>query len=245
VLDDPQADTVHNGLDDARDSSERLGVHIAIWCVSLLVLGWAIPALLVIGVILSSVLALIVILWMIPRFILKVYRENAGDGGILHHWRPSMLDAVRVAVVVLLKWLPFGLTSVLVFKVNGLLMKWAVALCHEGIQGSRGPAAGAESLIDKLLAGVAWPFQLVLGDSIESLRQAVGNGMHSVRDAIDHLLWLLMFLLVLEGIVSTVFLVWLTVRSILYLFGRQVLSSELSRVRRSSTDVHFRMGFAR
>ena len=43
-------------------------------------------------------------------------------GGILTAWRPGVLGGLRVAMVVLALWAPFGLASVLLFGANGFVV---------------------------------------------------------------------------------------------------------------------------
>lgn len=214
--------------------------------VALLVLGWLVPIALVVLLLLITLFAALGTIWFLPRFVVKLLRENCEPGGVLEAWRPSFMQVVRTAALVMLTWLPCGVASVVVFHANGLLVHWAIALTAQGVEKA---SDGLDVVDDKgtvIVHDAPWLVKKALPGEGAEVLHAIHSGIRTGQDALAHLLALLLFLLVLEGVLSWVFLVWLTVRAVLYLFARQALA-ELSR--RRSEDavprVHFRMGFDR
>ncbi len=212
----------------------------------LLVLGWLVPITLVVLLLLITLFAALGAIWFLPRFVIKLLRENCERGGVLEAWRPNVGQVVRTVVLVLAIWLPCGVASVVVFHANGLLVKLAITLTAYGVEQV---SKGLDVVDDGgtvMLNDAHWLVKKALPGEGADLLCAFQSGVRNGQDALAHLLALLLFLLVLEGVLSWVFLVWLTVRTVLYLFARQILA-ELSP-RRSDGElpaVHFRMGFDR
>lgn len=170
-----------------------------------------------------GVLALLLVL--VGKFV----RENCGRGGIFTAWRPGVGEGLAVALGVLVRWAPFGILSVLVFSANGLIVDLLARLVEAGIDAARsGAASEAERLgqLDQSLHGVIGWF---LPDALSDTISAAGSGLRSVADLLTHLLVLLRFLLVVESFVAWMFLIWLTVRSVLYFLARTVLAARVAR----------------
>lgn len=225
---------------------DPLPTILGVMAAALLVLGWLVPITLVVLLLLITLFAALGALWFLPRFVFKLLRENCEPGGVLEAWRPSFVQVVRTVALVMVMWLPCGVASVVVFHVNGLLVHWAIALTAQGVERA---SSGLDVVDDKgtvIVQDAPWLVKKLLPGEGAEVLHAFHTGVRSSQDALAHLLALLLFLLVLEGVLSWVFLVWLTVRAVLYLFARQVLA-ELSRQRSAGAlpRVHFRMGFDR
>jgi hypothetical protein len=236
----PSAPTADDGPGD------RTPVIVGVGLASLLALGWIMPWILLWTLLATAIASTALLVYFIPRFVAKIIRENFGRGGILQIWRPSAAQALRVFAVVLATWIPCGVASVVLFTANGLLVQWAIGLTGKGIEQL---SVGLE-LVDEqgrvTVEEAPWLVRKVLPGEGAELIHALESGVDGIRGALRNLLALLAFILVVEGILSFVFLVWLTIRSVLYLFARQVLSELAShRTAGSLPRLHFRMGFDR
>lgn len=206
---------------------------------ALLPAGAALLALLFVGI-LSPLLAIAIVLLamgavtlialaLVLKLVGKFVRENCGGGGIFTAWRPGVGEGLAVALGVLVRWAPFGILSVLVFSANGLIVDLLARLVEAGIDAARSGAAGeAERLghLDQSLHGMIGWF---VPDALSETIAAAGSGLRSIADLLTHLLVLLRFLLVVEGFVAWIFLIWLTVRSVLYFLARTVLATRRAR----------------
>ena len=225
---------------------DPLPTMLGVTPVALLVLGWLFPITLIVLLLLITLIAALGAIWFLPRFVFKLLRENFEPGGVLEAWRPNFMEVVRTVALVLLTWLPCGVASVVVFHENGLLVHWAIALTAQGVERA---SEGLDVVDDKgavIVYDAPWLVKKALPGEGAEVLHAFHAGIRTGQDALAHLLALLLFLFVLEGVLSWVFLVWLTVRAVLYLFARQALA-ELSRRRSDGAlpRVHFRMGFDR
>jgi hypothetical protein len=221
-------------------------VIVGVGALSLLALGWLIPWMLLWLLVGISVASIAIVLWFIPRFVVKVFRENFGSGGMLRLWRQTPLQGAKVFAVVLATWLPCGVASVVLFSANGLLMQKAVVLAGQGIE----RLSDGLELVDEqgrvTVEEAPWLVRMLLPGEGAELIHAIEWGVDGVQGVLRNLLALLLFILVVEGILSFVLLFWLTTRSVLYLLARQLLS-ELSEQRSGGSlpRLHFRMGFDR
>jgi len=228
------------------EPDDRTPVVVGVAAVSLLVLGWLVPSTLLWILVGTSIASIVVVIWFIPRFAIKIARENLGPGGILQNWRPSPRQAARVLAIVFLTWLPCGAASLVLFSLNGLLVQWSVGLAGKGIERLRDGLDVVDEQGRVTVEEAPWIVRKMLpGDGAE-LIYALESGIDGIQGALCNLLALLAFVLVVEGIVSIVFLVWLTVRAVMYLFARRVLSELASGEADGSLPrLHFRMGFDR
>ena len=167
-------------------------------------------------------------------------------GGILTAWRPGVLGGLRVAMVVLALWAPFGLASVLLFGANGFVVHVLGDLVERTVDGMQAEL-GAQDLalgewereVRGSLALLPLPGKDTLRDALDGVRPSV----RSARDALVNLLQLVRFALVVESYVAWIFLLWLTVRSVLYFLARTVLAEHLRALPPGEgVDVRFDMG---
>lgn len=167
-------------------------------------------------------------------------------GGILTAWRPGVLGGLRVAMVVLALWAPFGLASVLLFGANGFVVHVLGDLVERTVDGMQAEL-GAQDLalgewereVRGSLALLPLPGKDTLRDALDGVRPSV----RSARDALVNLLQLVRFALVVESYVAWIFLLWLTVRSVLYFLARTVLAEHLRALPPGDgVDVRFDMG---
>ena len=170
-------------------------------------------------------------------------------GRILRALRPddpaAPLESDDIAVV-LATWLPCGVASVVLFTANGLLVQWAVGLAGQGVERLSDGLDVVDEQGRVTVEGAPWLVRTLLPGEGAELIHALESGVDGVQAALRNLLAILVFVLVVEGIFSFVFLIWLTVRAVLYLFARQVLSElSLRRTGGSLPRLHFRMGFDR
>jgi hypothetical protein len=184
--------------------------------------------------------------FVLVRMIVKFLAENLGERGVLTAWRPGVFGGVRVAIVVLALWAPFGVASVLVFSANGLVVHalgGLVTRTVDGMQadlGARDAELGAwEREVRGALTYLPLPGKSTLEDALAGVRP----GMRDARTALVNLLELLRVALVVESYVAWIFLLWLTVRSALYFLARSVLADHLKRsADGTGVDVQFDMG---
>jgi hypothetical protein len=230
------------------DSPMRALLPAALVAGALLVIGIVSPLLAIAAVLLAMGATAVVAAYLVARIVAKFIRENSGPGGIFTAWRPTIGEGLAVALSVLVRWAPFGILSVLVFSANGLLVELLARLVEAGIESARvGVAAEADRLgtVDQSLHGViGWFLPDALSDTITAAR----SGLQTAGDLLTHLLVLLRFLLVVESFVAWVFLIWLTVRSVLYFLARTVLAAQLSHDAADADDaleVRFDMEFTR
>ena len=167
-------------------------------------------------------------------------------GGILTAWRPGVLGGLRMAMVVLALWAPFGLASVLLFGANGFVVHVLGDLVERTVDGMQAEL-GAQDLalgewereVRGSLALLPLPGKDTLRDALDGVRPSV----RSARDALVNLLQLVRFALVVESYVAWIFLLWLTVRSVLYFLARTVLAEHLRALPPGEgVDVRFDMG---
>ncbi|MGA1223425.1 MAG: hypothetical protein ACO31E_02525 [Phycisphaerales bacterium] len=187
--------------------------------------------------------------YVLVRMVLKFLRENLGESGILTAWRPGVFGGLRVAAVVLLLWAPFGVASVAVFGANGLVVHLLGELTVSTIDGVQadlgereGDFAGWEEGVRSGLRFLPLPGKDTLRDAVDGVRP----GLRSVRGALVNLLQLVRFALVVESYFAWIFLMWLTVRSVLYFLARTVLADHLRALPPGEgVDVRFDMGLLR
>jgi hypothetical protein len=225
------------------DDPIRVLLPVGVPCVILLVIGAIHP--LLVAYILSAAMfvAAIAAGLLLIRFVQKFLRENRGPGGILEAWRPSMGSGLRTALGVLVRWAPFGFLSILVFGANGLIVTSIAQLLEMGIGSLRGAAGD----LANEASGIGTGWSLLLPASLEAAAQSTASGLNSVRDLLANLLVLIRFLLVVEGFVAWVFLIWLTTRSVLYFLARTALAEQNSHedAETSPIEVRFDMEFMR
>jgi hypothetical protein len=225
----------------------------------ILALLGALAALVVAGVVLPIVgfAALVAVVYLggalftfvLLRMTVKFLAENIGESGILTAWRPGVFGGVRVALVVLALWAPFGLASVLVFSANGLVVHVLGNLAERAVDdlqadlGARDAGLGAwEREVRGALSVLPLPGRSTLEDAVAGVRP----GVRDLRAALVNLLQLVRFALVVESYVAWIFLLWLTVRSVLYFLARSVLADHLQRSSGGAgVDVRFDMGLLR
>ncbi len=216
-----------------------VGVPLAI----LLVIGAIYPLLVAVVLGLAMFAATLAVACLVIRFVRKFIAENRGPGGSLEAWRPSMGSGVRTALGVLVRWAPFGFLSILVFGANGLIVAWIAQLLETGIGSLRGAAGDLANEV----SGIGTGWSLLLPASLEDAAQSTASGLNSVHDLLANLLVLIRFLLVVEGFVAWVFLIWLTTRSVLYFLARTVLAEQNARedAETPPIEVRFDMEFMR
>jgi hypothetical protein len=219
-----------------------MGAVLAVLIV--LVAGWLAPivlAWLLVAVVLIGVAAL---LFVLPNLIRKLVRENTVEGGVLSAWQPTASQAMMIVVKTLLSWLPFGVVSVLIFAANGLLVRILAELVQRGIAATIERTRDLRGTVDETAANVPLWFRMLPGDSAEVL-SSLSSGVKSGEEVLGHLLAVLLFLLVLEGILGWIFLIWLTIRSVLYLLARRIVAQIAVTGAGTGAVTHFQMGFFR
>jgi hypothetical protein len=239
----PISEPSHSLHDDPSD-----GTHWILWVtfavVAVLTIGSIVPTLLVLILALAALAGAVALAVVIPLFLRKFLRENTSEEGFLHAWRPTRTKALRVAARTLLSWIPFGLLSVLIFSVNGLLVQYSTMLLKRGLESCQGTTAGVAETVDRAWAEAPFWVRWIPGNGAE-LIHGTADGLRSFENVLGHLLVVLTFLLVLEGILGWIFLLWLTIRSVTYLYARNIVA-ELSRTDAPRSAVtHFRMGLLR
>lgn len=226
------------------DDPIRVLLPVGVPCIILLVIGAIHP--LPVALILSAamVVAAIAVGFLLIRFVQKFLRENSGPGGILEAWRPTVGLGLRTAIGVLIRWAPFGFLSLLVFGANGLVVAWITQLLELGIVSLRDATGNLANDASELGSGWSSWF---LPASLEGAAKSAAFGLKSVSDLLANLLILIRFLLVVEGFVAWIFLIWLTTRSVLYFLARTVLAEQNSAedAESSPIEVRFNMEFMR
>jgi hypothetical protein len=212
--------------------------------VAVLTIGWIVPTLLLLLLALAALFGAVALAVAIPLFLRKFLRENTSEEAFLHAWRPTRTKALRVAARTLLSWTPFGVLSVVIFSANGLLVQFSTMLLRDGIKSCQDATERAAGTVDGAWADAPFWVRWIPGNGAE-LIHCTSNGLRSFDDMLGHLLVVLTFLLVLEGILGWIFLLWLTIRSVTYLYARNIVA-ELSRSgAHRSAVTHFRMGLLR
>jgi hypothetical protein len=222
----------------------RTMLPVGVPCVILLVIGPIFP--LVTGIILLLLfgIAAIAVGFFLARFVQKFVRENSGPRGIFQAWRPSMVLGLLTALRVLVAWSPFGFLSILVFGANGLIVMWLAELLMTGIDvlGCTTSSAAEQS---SALAEF-WPIKLL---GLSELATSAAAELQGFNGFLKNLLLVIRYLLVLEGYVAWVFMIWLTTRSVLYFLARTVLSEQIAPAHRDAEtppiEARFDMEFMR
>jgi len=215
--------------------------------VALVAAGWFAPVILVGLLVLVMLGGAVAILVALPLLVHKLVRENTAEDGFLHVWQPTLWQATVAVVMTLLSWIPFGVASVLLFSANGVLVHFLAALVEGGIQKSIEKTGELGESVDTMQASPSFFIRILPGDSAELL-SSLSAGVRGSEQMLQHLLAILLFLLVLEGIFGWIFLVWLTVRSSLYLIARRIVAeahADASQARSRGAVTHFHMGFFR
>lgn len=251
------------------DDSPRPIVLLAATLLALVVVGIALP---LVGFLLLAAVVYLgaaFVAYVLFRMVVKFIAENSGDareagasdasadpsegcargGGVLTAWRPGVFGGLRVAAVVLALWVPFGLASVLVFGANGFVVHLLGNLAERTVDGMQA-GLGAQDLAlgdwERKVRGSLELLPLPGGDTLRDAIDGVRPTVRSARDALVNLLQLVRFALVVESYVAWIFLLWLTVRSVLYFLARTVLAEHLRALPTGEgADVRFDMGLLR
>ena len=157
--------------------------------------------------------------WLPCRFARQAYRENFLDGGFLSQWRPSSREAIRFVAWTLLKWSPFALIAVIAFKGNGLVVESIQRQLQIGIMKLRGSAHATGGALSDW--GVWW-----VPDSFEAVVHSAGTQLSSFGDIVRNFLVVLDFFFRIESWLSIGLLLWLSVRTVLYVGARGLLAHE-------------------
>jgi hypothetical protein len=223
------------------DDPIRVLLPVGLPVMMLLVIGAIFPLVVAVLLGLAMFSATLVVGYVLIRFVRKFINENCGPGGILEAWRPTLGGGLRTALGVLVRWAPFGFLSLLVFGANGLIVSWIAQLLELGIVSLRGSVGDLAAETAEL--GEGW--SLLLPASLEDAARLATAGLNSVGDLLANLLVLIRFLLVVEGFIAWVFLIWLTTRSSLYFLARTVLAERGARdtAESSPIEVRFNMEF--
>ena len=226
------------------DDPIRALLPVTMTLIVLLVVGVIYPVVVALALFLAMFAATLFAAYLLVRMVQKFVRENSEPGGILHSWRPSLRSGLGTALGVLIRWAPFGFLSLLVFGANGLIVKWMAQFLEIGIESARGTVGDMATETAGL--GEGW-HSWFLPQSFEDLLKSTTSGLNSIRDLLANLLVLIGYLLVVEGFVSWIFLIWLTTRSVLYFLARTVLAEHSARegAEASPIEVRFNMEFMR
>ena len=157
--------------------------------------------------------------WLPCRFARQAYRENFLDGGFLSQWRPSSREAMRFVAWTLLKWSPFALIAVIAFAGNNLVVDWIQQKLQEGIMYFRGSA------LDTGEALSSWTVWWVPDSFLEYVHSA-GTELLDFGQVLAHFLLVLDFFFEIETYLSIGFLLWLSLRTVLYVGARGLLAHE-------------------
>jgi hypothetical protein len=206
--------------------------------------GWLAPIVLVVTLFAAVLVGAVGVLVTLPLLLRKLLRENTSEGGVLCAWRPTASQAVMIVVTTLLSWLPFGVVSVLIFAANGLLVRILAQLVERGITATIERTSDLRETVDAAAENAPLWIRMLPGDSAEVL-SSLSSGVKSGEEVLGHLLAVLLFLLVLEGILGWIFLIWLTIRSVLYLLARRIVAQIAVTNAGTGTVTHFQMGFFR
>jgi hypothetical protein len=223
-----------------QDDPIRALLPVTMSLIVLLVVGAIYPVVVALALLLAMFAATLFAAYLLVRMVQKFIRENSEPGGILHSWRPSVRSGLGTALGVLIRWAPFGFLSLLVFGANGLIVEWLARLLEIGIESARGTVG------DMATETEGWSCWL-LPDFVNEAVKSTTPGLKSIGDLLANLLELIRFLLVVEGFVSWIFLIWLTTRSVLYFLARTVLAEHSARegAEASPIEVRFNMEFMR
>lgn len=210
----------------ADDSVARALLPIAAPVLAILIIGGFNPLIaMAIGALVLAAAA-ITFLYLLFRLIRQFKLDNTGPSGFFGEWRPGLIDGARLASVVLVRWVPFGVLSVLLFGLNGLvvdaldwLLRYAVSAAQTGVD------IGGDKL-DRISERLQGPIGWFVPDSLENLLASGRAELLSFRDFLANLLRVIRFLLVVEGYLSCACLIWLTVRSVLYFLARAVMDEQ-------------------
>ncbi|MEY3141974.1 MAG: hypothetical protein RLY21_467 [Planctomycetota bacterium] len=213
---------------------------IAIPLVLMLVIGIVYAPLLWWVLMLAILLSTGTAVFLVAKLLQKCIRENCGEGGVLEAWRPSAWVGLRTACSVLIRWMPFGFVAVLLFCVHGIIVDELAQLVEAGIlKLQRLNHIGIEQV-----EGLPWYYSFFaptwLTDSATASLSAVDRFLLGILRVIR-------ILIAFEHFLSWVFLVWLTVRSVLYFLARLVLSEAHARSEAEAAmiEVRFDMEFTR
>lgn len=221
---------------------------VACMAVAVLAAGWFAPVILVGLLVLVMLGGAVAILVVLPLFLRKFVRENTAENGFLHVWQPTLWQATVAVVMTLLSWIPFGVASVLLFSANGVLVRFLAALVEGGLRKSIEQTGELGESVDAMQASPSFFIRILPGDSAELL-SSLSAGVKGSEQMLQHLLAVVIFLLILEGIFGWIFLVWLTIRSVLYLLARRIVAeaheADASQARSRGAVTHFHMGFFR
>ena len=223
------------------DDPLRALLPVAIPSFLLFALGAFHPLIAAVALALALIAATGVAAYLIIRLVRKFIHENASKGGVLEAWRPTIGEGVLTAVSVLLRWAPFGFLSLLVFGANGLLVEWIARLLELGIHSVR----DRTSELGQEVGGLQGTVASFLG--VDGVLESCQSGLSGTADFLANLLMLLRLLLVIEGFIAWMFLIWLTVRSVLYFLARSVLAEKLRKQQPTNApiEVRFDMEFVR
>jgi hypothetical protein len=224
-----------------QDDPIRALLPVTMSLIVLLVVGAIYPVVVALALFLAMFAATLFAVYLLVRMVQKFIRENSEPGGILHSWRPSLRSGLGTALGVLIRWAPFGFLSLLVFGANGLIVEWMARLLEIGIESARGTVG--EMATETAGLGEGWLSWFLPKDLLKSTT----SGLNSIGDFLANLLVLIGYLLVVEGFVSWIFLIWLTTRSVLYFLARTVLAEHSARegAEASPIEVRFNMEFMR
>ncbi len=179
---------------------------------------------------------------MLIALVRKIVLQNSEPGGILCAWQPTIWGAIREAAIVVVWWLPFGIASVLLFHMNGLLvgaLNWALTLGVRQLQhGTIEAASVAGDIHGQLSTGF---ISYLVPDGARDVVHSFKAELSSLADFLAHLLVVLAYVLVIESWLSWAFLVWLTIRSVTYMVARRAMSRPEIR----DTECRFDMEFLR
>lgn len=202
---------------------------------TLLAIGLAAPPALelIVGVLL--IVAVFIITVLLFKLTRKFVRENCGPGGLLETWRPRWAFGLWTVINVLLRWLPFGALAVIVFCVNGLLVDVIAQELQSAIESIKSSVKTLSEL-DKFLNSITFGYAGYTEGTLSDFDKVLVNLLQSLQIAVKVEHWL-----------SWLFLMWLTVRSVLYFFARLILAEAQKRTVPDSvtSEVRFDMELMR
>ena len=223
-----------------RDGTKWL-VLLLLATLAALVAGWIAPFLLLVGLTAIAFAGGLALALTIPLLARKFLKENMSEDGFLHAWQPNPAQALTLIIRTLASWTPFGVMSVLLFAANGLLVRLAADLIEGGVRHSIERAGQLDDRIHEAWTNAPWWIRILPGDGAE-LVSTMSAGVKGGQEMLQHLLAVLLFLVMLEGILGWIFLVWLTIRSVIYLQARSIVSELRTAEAPQSAITHFRMG---